>query len=534
MSDILSIRVGEVWRGAGMVARGDGSAIVSGTVSHYLKALTGTNTGKWWKNDDQTWAESETGTEMVHQADGRWTVQLAASPFEAGVIYLEYAKESGNLHVPGEGRMLRGVLTTQAECEAAIDEKGHLLQSPDAGATALSRFDASTDEVTTDEASRDASKATGFLESLGTTAPAGWIDAAAVADGAVTKIQAGLSTFAGGAVASVTGDIGGKVIGGGSTAITGIGARTDLRAWGGESSIYNVSMFGINYPIIASFQYGIYKSGDTLVSQTTTRQAKATAIIEDTYDYSGAIPVIVEAALVNVPDSEGTTTLLTDWNDGGRLDAILDETLAQATAAAGASGGTGARTVAITVDDGTTTLQSARVRVTKGAESYLLSTDAVGLATFSLDDGTWTVAITLAGYTFTQASLVVAANVTQTYSMTAAGFTPSTEPDSVTIQWLVINAHDYAPIGGGEGTITIRIKEGPGTDGYAWGKNERSATTDANGMIEFTNVPVGATIRARLGAVDGGGEWFDLTIPADATSPYDAGEIIGDAKDDGA
>lgn len=130
MSDILSIRVGEVWRGAGMVARADGSAITTGTVTYYLKALTGDNVGKWWKNDDQTWAVAETGTEMTHQADGRWTVQLTESPFEVGIVYEEYVKESNDLHVPAEGRELRGVL-------------GYELQAPDTGATAVSRYDGS-------------------------------------------------------------------------------------------------------------------------------------------------------------------------------------------------------------------------------------------------------------------------------------------------------------------------------------------------------------------------------------------------------
>ena len=108
MSDVLSIRVGEVWRKAGMVAKASGSAITSGTVNHYLLAMSGDNAGKWWKNADQTWAATETATAMTHAADGSWTVELAESPFEAGVIYLEYAKESGDLHIAGEGRLLRG------------------------------------------------------------------------------------------------------------------------------------------------------------------------------------------------------------------------------------------------------------------------------------------------------------------------------------------------------------------------------------------------------------------------------------------
>ncbi len=107
-SDIISIAVGETWRHAGMVAKATGSAITAGTVNYYLKCKTGTHAGKWWKNSDQTWAAVETANAMTHEADGNWTIELASSPFEDGVLYVEYAKESGNLHVAAEGKLLRG------------------------------------------------------------------------------------------------------------------------------------------------------------------------------------------------------------------------------------------------------------------------------------------------------------------------------------------------------------------------------------------------------------------------------------------
>jgi hypothetical protein len=107
-SDIISIAVGETWRHAGMVAKASGSAITAGTVNYYLKSKTGTNAGKWWKDSDQTWAAVETANPMTHDADGNWTIELSASPFTDGVLYVEYAKESGDLHVAGEGRLLRG------------------------------------------------------------------------------------------------------------------------------------------------------------------------------------------------------------------------------------------------------------------------------------------------------------------------------------------------------------------------------------------------------------------------------------------
>lgn len=107
-SDIHSVLVGEVWRKSGMVAKASGDAITSGTVNYYLLALTGDHAGKWWKNADQTWAVAETANAMTHRADGNWTLELAASPFVDGALYLEYAKESGDLHVAAEGKLLRG------------------------------------------------------------------------------------------------------------------------------------------------------------------------------------------------------------------------------------------------------------------------------------------------------------------------------------------------------------------------------------------------------------------------------------------
>lgn len=113
-SDIHSVLVGETWRKAGMVARSSGGPITAGIVSYYLTAKNGANAGKWWDNATQTWVAVETGNAMSHEADGNWTIQLASSPFVTGAMYLEYAKESGDLHVAGEGRLLRG--------QAVVDE----------------------------------------------------------------------------------------------------------------------------------------------------------------------------------------------------------------------------------------------------------------------------------------------------------------------------------------------------------------------------------------------------------------------------
>jgi len=120
MSMLNTVEVGETIRKATMVARADGSPIVTGTVNHYLKALDGANVGKWWKNSDQTWAVAETASAMAHEADGHWTITLAASPFTAGVRYLEYVKESTNLHIP-TSMLLKGEYTPLADANRGVD-----------------------------------------------------------------------------------------------------------------------------------------------------------------------------------------------------------------------------------------------------------------------------------------------------------------------------------------------------------------------------------------------------------------------------
>ena len=103
-----------------------------------------------------------------------------------------------------------------------------------------------------------------------------------------------------------------------------------------------------------------------------------------------------------------------DWdsfdNTSDSLEAIRDNQQASA--------GTGARTVTITIDDGTNPIENVKVRVTSGAETYAQTTDSSGQVVFYLDDATWTVVITKAGYQGTSASLAVSSDISQTYSIT--------------------------------------------------------------------------------------------------------------------
>jgi hypothetical protein len=90
--------------------------------------------------------------------------------------------------------------------------------------------------------------------------------------------------------------------------------------------------------------------------------------------------------------------------------------------------GTGARTVTITVNDGSSALQNATVRLTEGINAYTAITNVSGVCTFNVDDATYTVSISKSGYSYAGTTLVVDGTETRTYSMTAIVVTPGVAP----------------------------------------------------------------------------------------------------------
>lgn len=270
-----------------------------------------------------------------------------------------------------------------------------------------------------------------------------------------------------------------------------------------------------------------------------------------------------------------TNELQADWENGGRLDLILDARASQtsvddlptnaelATAlgtsddatlsaiaaeavktaaikaktdnlpsdpadqsllmAAIAGGGTGARTVALTVNDGSAAIESAHVRVTKGAESYVLDTNASGLVTFSLDDGTWSIAITKPGYVYNNpsATIVVNGNETATYSMTQITITPS-DPGQVTGF-----IYCYDEVGAVEEGVEIHLHQQrpiSGT-GIAYDDAVRTGTSDADGLVEFVGMFKGGRYSYYRGTSDD--RHVEITVPTTATDPYELKSISG-------
>lgn len=198
--------------------------------------------------------------------------------------------------------------------------------------------------------------------------------------------------------------------------------------------------------------------------------------------------------------------------------ALASDAVAEIAAAIGAAG-TGARTVTITVTLGGNPVEGALVRMTKGAETIILATNASGQRAFNLNDGTWTVAITAAGATFSGATLVVDGDESQSYAMTATSFSPSS-PSLVTGYWVCYSHTGVVESGV---TVTMTAIKVPTEKGFALDSATRTATSGGDGVAQFTNLIPGATYRVKRGS----GENYSIKVPDDATGTIELNSILG-------
>jgi len=199
----------------------------------------------------------------------------------------------------------------------------------------------------------------------------------------------------------------------------------------------------------------------------------------------------VPATVASGDDADAASVKSTIGAAGAGLTALATQASVNAIAASIGTG-TGARTVTITVNDGADPLESVRVRLTKGASSYVGSTNASGVVTFHVDDGTWTVAATLTGYTYAGTTIVVDGDETATYSMTAQTITAPSAASLCTVQFRV-NLSGTAV----SGAVCKAKLQGinQASDGTILSNAESSDTTDALGVAELELVQKSSIIK---------------------------------------
>lgn len=234
---------------------------------------------------------------------------------------------------------------------------------------------------------------------------------AASVTGAVGSVTGNVGGNVVGSVASVTGNVGGNVVGSVASVTGAVGSVTGNvggNVIGSIGSLATQAKADVNTEVDAA-----------LADINLDHLAK------NAVDTNFATTVHLDSILGQMADN-GTSATFDRTTDS--LEAIRDRGDAAWTTGGGGGSGTGARTITVTVDDGATALQNATVRFTEGINSYTATTNASGIATFNLDDASYTVAITKAGYSFAGTTNVVSADASVTYSMTQVSFPGSSAP----------------------------------------------------------------------------------------------------------
>ena len=207
----------------------------------------------------------------------------------------------------------------------------------------------------------------------------------------------------------------------------------------------------------------------------------------------------------------------------GMSAADLDTQLDAILAAASASAGTGARLVTITVNDGTTVLQNAVVRLTEGGNTYRALTNVSGVATFNVDDATYAVAISKVGYSYAGTTIVVNGVETATYSMAAINVTPGS--GDLTTGYLTC----LDELGAAEANVSVRCQlvqiPSSGT-GFAYDATVQVETSAANGLVEFPMVK-GCRYLIWRGSIKPPAGIVPVLISASAGSTTALGSLIG-------
>ena len=158
-------------------------------------------------------------------------------------------------------------------------------------------------------------------------------------------------------------------------------------------------------------------------------------------------------------------------------------------------GGSGANPVTITIQTtASVAIQSATVTAWKnGLIEGTLSTNVSGVAALSLDNGTYSIVVTAAGYQGSTASLVVSGTTAQTYQLTAITITPS--PSGGVTGYLYTTDTTGTVIQGGVVVSIQMTRTASGQTGEAISPVVKTVTSDSGGLAQFVGLTPGATYR---------------------------------------
>lgn len=287
--------------------------------------------------------------------------------------------------------------------------------------------------------------------------------------------------------------------------------HSDAGAYGPTGVEYTPSLSALaNWCLVAGITWPALDEvdGDVAFGPVTGLEYVGTGV------NAATIPQIIRDAMKLAPTAGVPAAGSVDKH----LDDILEDTgttLPTQIAALDIGGGTGVYACTWTVNDGTTVLQGATVSFwLAGVLRGTGTTDASGEVSMSLDAGTYTVAISLSGYTFASTTHTVSATAstwTKTFSMTAIVFSPTPDADQVTAWGYV-----YGPAGTVESGATIVLEQRTAGARQIYDNAPRTLTADGSGLVSAVVWADGSEYRYRRGT---GGEWSELFAPEDDEDP---------------
>ncbi len=166
--------------------------------------------------------------------------------------------------------------------------------------------------------------------------------------------------------------------------------------------------------------------------------------------------------------------------------------------------GTGPWAVTISIEDSSdnSDLQGAVIRLSEGADDFVISSDSIGEATFGLRSAVYDVIVIKTGYTSHVGTLDISDASPTTIQLTATGAIPIPSNPLLSTGVMVV----YSELGAVEVgvPITIQMTAGPGTAGYSHDTKLRTATSvSGTGLVTFTGLIRGATYSIRRGTDPG-------------------------------
>lgn len=261
----------------------------------------------------------------------------------------------------------------------------------------------------------------------------------------------------------------------------------------------------------------------TLAVEETVTLTEASAV------YSGNVTGAISGQKIFVMKASGSII-------GSRLRTIEDTTatfIILSELETYASDGRGAYPVTITIDDGTDPVVGATVRITTTGLVTTKITDGSGIAMFALDNGTYDVTITMAGYGAGVESLTVLGATPETYSLTEIVVSP---PASALVATGIMVVYDEDGAKEQGASISIKLTAGPGTAGYGFDTATRTDVSDADGLVTFPGMIRGATYSVWRGVApetvtalfaQGSGSTESCVVPLDQDT-FNLTEVIGE------